>query len=772
MLSGKRATRLTRPEAVVIAVMLVVAAGVIAFKVVQQMRIGPYWDTFSFLSNAAEFAGRGFGYTELHRPPVLSLVTAAFFALGAPLHEAVIMWVDGFVSLTGLLAFYLIVRRRFEPPLAAVGALALLAVQPLWQYLGIGYTDFFSVTLSMWLLWACIRATEDDPAWYLLAGPLFTAAVMSRYTAILALFPVAVWIVLRWKPFHQAKYIGGAVALAVATYVVPGAKFYSERFGDVLFPFLVAFGMYEDFSAPTDQFATQPAAGWLARSLPDFLGGDRIGLITYVTILVAGLGLALGLIAYFSNHRPRPARLALGLLSCVPVALAEFGGAGLVARQVTIPIAVLGLWSALAPYESDPISRKVTVRAALNAVMLAWLLAYFDFHGHERIHVPRYVITMAPPIVFFIVQGWHQFVADIRRTMGDTRVAARPWVRAIAPAGIALFVIPAIVTAMSATSAEAPDAWTAAAKETSAYLREQPGIEGARVLSDLWPITAWYTRIPVKAMQRFDDEDAYQHSLDKHNADYYVTIHGGEYAGYTEAAVSEDARVLARTWGAASDGPAVPYLGKAWDNYLESVTGYTFYLTGDQGPQEWGEMVFLDAMSAEELSAYDAVAVYGVRWHDRYAGEAALLEYLDRGGVVVIDASGNLGKGPFELENTVMFETVMQRAALDTDAQIDAGERLEAIDPALDDVDAAPFADIDGGPWYGAAYTPLPGTEDLEVLATAGGKPLVAMRRVGEGRVYWIGYNLVWHAFITDSADEQALIAAVFKDALGDTAAP
>ncbi|MBN2847468.1 MAG: glycosyltransferase family 39 protein [Coriobacteriia bacterium] len=781
-----RPDRPTRFGAVVFALMVVVAAALIAYKVGQQMRIGPYWDTFAFLANAAEFAGESFGYSELHRPPVLSLVTAALFSIGFPLHESVIQWVDGLASLGGLIAFYLIARRRFEPVLAAVGALLLLAVQPLWQYLGVGYTDFFSVSLSMWLIWACIKATEDHPAWYLLAGPLFTAALMTRYTAILIAFPVLVWVVFRWKPFYQAKYIGGGLLLAISAYVLPGARFYADRFGDVLFPFLVAFGMYEDFSAPTGQFTPDPAAEWLVRSLPTFLGGERVGLAVLLVLMIATLGLGLGVVTHLQNRRPKIPRIVLGLFACVPAVLAQLLGGGLVVRQITIPIAIVGLWSAIGTTEDTPTGRRLTAADALSAVIAAWLLAYFDFHGHERIQVPRYVITMAPPIVFLILQGFRTFVTDIQRTLGaaertpETTAQAMPAGRSprsdaqalrlvaryAAPAALALFLVPAMGIAMAETAAQPPDVWTIAARETSAYLREQPGIEDATVLSELWPITAWYARIPVKAMQRFEEATAFQHSLDKNVADYYVTIHDDAYHGYAVGMTAEGASVLTRTTDAPDTLPRVLYLGKAWDNYLEQVTGYTFYLTGDQGPQEWGRMVFLDAMSADALAAFDAVAVYGVRWHDRTAGEAALYEYVAEGGSIVVDASANLGNGPFNLQDTVMFETVMRRAPLDPGATIQVGAELVAIQPDLGSIRAARFVDADGGRWFGADYTALPGNSDLRTLATVGDRPLIAVQEVGEGRVYWIGYNLVWHAFTNENAAEQDLITAVFADAL------
>lgn len=133
---------------------------------------------------------------------------------------------------------------------------------------------------------------------------------------------------------------------------------------------------------------------------------------------------------------------------------------------------------------------------------------------------------------------------------------------------------------------------------------------------------------------------------------------------------------------------------------------------------------------------------------------------------MVVDASSNLGELPYDLADTVLFDTVIRRRGLPEDAAIHVGEELRALDPRLADVDAAPFVDESGGTWYGADYTPLPGSEDLTVLATVDGRPAVALRTLGEGRVYLIGYNLVWHAFFTENADEQALIGAVFAHAL------
>ena len=199
--------------------------------------------------------------------------------------------------------------------------------------------------------------------------------------------------------------------------------------------------------------------------------------------------------------------------------------------------------------------------------------------------------------------------------------------------------------------------------------------------------------------------------------DYYITIKGRHFDTYDEAHSSGPAVVLEREVYTRRDLPEVLYLGHSWENYLEQVTGYSFYLMSDNGRYGWEGTAFMDSMTAEELAEYDAVAFYGVRWHDRAAGEAALLEYVADGGSLVIDASSNLGELPYELEGTVMFDTVIRRGETPTDALLrvmtggtSAGRTLEA----------GPFVDENGGGWFGAVYSPLPGSEPLNVQATLG----------------------------------------------------
>ncbi|MDP2400972.1 MAG: hypothetical protein Q8M66_03250, partial [Actinomycetota bacterium] len=72
---------------IALAVVALVAVTTAVGRVREAIAVGPGWDTYAFLANAAEFAGKGFGYAEPHRPPLISLLTSVWFRF-APLSEA------------------------------------------------------------------------------------------------------------------------------------------------------------------------------------------------------------------------------------------------------------------------------------------------------------------------------------------------------------------------------------------------------------------------------------------------------------------------------------------------------------------------------------------------------------------------------------------------------------------------------------------------------------------------------------------------------------
>jgi len=754
-----------RPAGVLAAVVVMAtAAALIVWKVGVAVKVGPGWDTYAFLSNAAEFAGKGFGYTEPHRPPALPLLVSFVFRV-VGLRQDAIQWVDGALTLSGIAAVYVLMRRRFDPVFSAAGALALLAVTPLWTYLGVGYTDTAAIALCTWLLIVVIKATEDNPVWFLAAGPLFVSAMMMRFTAILFAFACLVWLGFRASFFRHARVIAFSALLGLLVYS-PAAAYYQRRFGDVMFPFLVAFGFSEAVTVPGGEGATNSALYYLTRT-PVFLGPAPLAVLTVFVLLVAFAALLTTLGGYFERTRPGLKRFGFAALCLLPAILAQLGG-GLVLRQLTIPFSVFALWRIFA--ERD--DRKRTIASsALDATMVAWLATYVDFHGHQGVLVPRYFITMAVPLIYLLIRGWELAASRLSAAAvaQDDRTGRSALVHGAVTAFLLLTIAAGLVTTV-ATTPLTPDKLVASAADTAAWLATQPGVRDEVVYSDLWPLTAWYLRDNVRPMPSYEATPAYSHELDKADARYFVTIRARRYDEYAEAFRAPTAVVLERSEDPTATLPRIQYLGKAWDNYLEQLTGFDFYLMSTAGRYGWEGSSYLDAFPASELAAGDAVAIYGVKWRSRAQGERALRSYVENGGAVVLDASQNLDGLTYSMADTVAFDAVVRRDTLPPDAQLSvdpAFSRKHGLDPMI----TSAFVDEGGGVWAGASYVERPGTPPLRTLVSAGGKPVVSVRDVGKGRVYFIGYNLPWHAFSKRNDSEAALIRAVFADAVQHTRA-
>jgi len=749
-------------------IIAITAAVLIAYKVRIAVTVGPGWDTYAFLANAADFAGKGFGYTEAHRAPMLSVITSLVFRFGS-LNQAAIQWIDGALSFTGIVGFYLLARRRFDILPSVACALGLLTAQPLWEYLGVGYTDFAAIAVSIWLLLSIVKATEEHPSWYLASGVLYVVAVMTRYTAILFLFPTIVYLLLRWRPFRQARWVFGGAGAAILAYL-PAALYYGQRFGDVLFPFVVALGFSETVAAPTGEVQASASGGWYLAQLPQFLAPTGFEILALFALAAGALGLLRLAGDYVAALGFSPRRILLALAGLGVGVLGQLAG-GLFARQLSIPIAVLLIWTALAPMQDDGSGRppRVEAHAALDAAMFAWVLIYLDFHGHQTIQVPRYFITMAPSVLYFTILGWSGWanaLSDLQQTIGARKEPSVGLRRVVMLTLSALLV--GLLSATALTTDQTPDPFVEAAAESSAEMAQRdPLITHRTIYSDLWPVVAWYLQTNVRAMPAYEDIRGYGHELEKSAADYFFTIRGRRFEPYDEVLRHGALTVLKRRLPPATDAlPSVQYLGKAWDNYLEPTTDYHFYLQSTAGRYGWEGSAFLDGQTAAELAQYDAVAAYGWRWRNRAEAEAILLEYVENGGVIVLDASQNLDGLAYSVAGTIMFDTFIRSTPLPPKAQIVPNSSFARAHPEVGDVIASPFVDETGGSWSGATYEARPGTPPLNTLATVGGRPAIQSRTIGEGTVYFISYNLVWHAFSTENAQEQALITAVFDEAI------
>lgn len=158
-----------------------------------------------------------------------------------------------------------------------------------------------------------------------------------------------------------------------------------------------------------------------------------------------------------------------------------------------------------------------------------------------------------------------------------------------------------------------------------------------------------------------------------------------------------------------------------------------------------GKSTGIDSHSLEELQQYPYVLLYNFKWRDQEKAEELLMKYVESGGTLVIDASGNMEGTFYSLDNSEFLHTIITRKLLPENPKIEPNS-----------VNFSPFQE-DGQPWYGADYQST-GDNKIEPLVTANGRTLIGVQKIGKGRIIWIGYNFVWHAFHTDNKDEMRLI--------------
>lgn len=740
---------------ILLVILLLIIGSFTLYRIKLQVNIGPGWDTYAFMANALYFAGQGIGYVELNRPPFLSAITAIFFYLGY-VYDWTIFYVDGALFLFGVVGLYLFLKLRFDSAQSFLGALLYACFPIVIGYVGIGYSDIASVSFDIWTLYLTVLAVKRSSKFYFLAIPFLMMTFLTRFPAVFVIFPMMFYILVEER--HLLKNFKNILIGVFGSIIVmiPFLIVNYWAYGDALFPYTSTFSV-SGGSTAAESIAYVPSPYYYIEHIRSYIIAKNAvygDWIYYLIILLIAAGFliyiydAIKVKRLISKFKIRSKNLSLGnmnlwLLISLAILLAgfilTFNKVNYMLSEILFLLLSLVLYHLLKGLEN----------VGIDLLFLSWFMVFFIFHSVFAVKVDRYFITMVPALAYFVILGLSKISEKLSVKIRNTNLTS--WFMSAILICLILSSTSAYLDIMKAK----PDYIVENAHSASVWFEKyDPNYHNKTIYSDTWPTLSWDLKTNVQPMPTFKNQSAFNHELEKYNIDYYINVHGGEFESYDTVTHIGTVYIYHKNLSKFNDKPRMLYIGRNWQNYVEDVLEFkAFVYYKNPNGNGTANSVFIDDYSPEELNNYSHVLLYNFGWHNKKKAQDLILNYASSGGTVVIDTSNNLDGIYYNLNSTIFLDMVITRQSLSPNPKI-------WINPDLNETaEFAPFLS-DGQTWYGAHYKPM-GNNTIENIVTVDGNTLVGVQRVGEGKIIWMGYNFVWHAFHLESKEESRLIQKI-----------
>lgn len=509
-----------------------------------QTNIGPVWDTYDLLANAALMAGKGIGYFDLLRPPFLSFLTSIYFRFDG-LDTWPIAAIDGIIFILGVLGLYLFFKMRFDALTSFLGALLFATFPIILTYVGAGFTDTPSVCISIWALLFTVLAVKKDSRYFYISFLVAMLAFLTRFSLALLIFPIFLYILINWEKIKHKKDIFIGILISFIP-LIPVFMFYAN-FGSPIYPFLDFFGSSSGASGSGGiHFCYNPDFFYFVKLLPSLIGPEGVGVI-----LVIMLGVLVYIFRRFQNKKKD--KESNGKNATINLLMENNGKIKLLLILIVSAVFILTLervhyliseaiffiWCYLL-YDWIKVLKFKNID--LDFLFLSWLMTFFLFHSIYIIKDYRYFVSMAPATVYFLMRGFSWTTSQFGFKMKNQNITHIIF---------ALFLTVLIIfsTLSSFSGIQEANKELEAMNEESITISEwfvqyEPDYKNKVVYSDFWPYSGWYLQMNVSKMPIFRDNTvlycgakdynftaqdvaAYNKELDSHNADYYFSMRKG-----------------------------------------------------------------------------------------------------------------------------------------------------------------------------------------------------------------------------------------------------
>lgn len=510
-------------------ILIVITTLITSYLLSVQIKIGvPYWDVFNYLNNGLYFAGMGNGGV-LYLPPVIPILTSLLFKIGYVSVNAIFI-VDSIIFIIGVIGLYLLLNQRFNKIQSFTGGIIFLSLSVVMPWISAGGIDIPAVSFSIWAIYFTVLGIKKDFKFLYLMLLMGILAVLTRYTSVLLIIPIGLYILI------DKNYIKkiGLIILAAIIIAIPVLVFLYGKFSNLepLFGLFTstAFGS----SAIANDVAYNPNIIYYFNNILNYISvGPFQGtyssilnpsnglpsIFSYLIAITASIGLLLHISNSISKIKFQEIKLKLNYIKFIKIGLIAiltfiflitFSRISYIISEVIF----LGIC-----YVTYNLLKNLEIKNLdIDFLFISWFMAYFIFHSILAIKVDRYFITMTPALVYFLILGLSEFINFIRPKIKNQNLKSWEIYSIIA----LIFLSTSVATFTGHTPKKC---FTMDIEDASEWLEEyDPNYKDKIIYSDYPNAVSWYLKKGVnggfpRLYKSYDDFSIY---LIRNNVDYYI----------------------------------------------------------------------------------------------------------------------------------------------------------------------------------------------------------------------------------------------------------
>ncbi len=507
------------------------------YLLIDQVYVGvPYYDVFVYLNNALIFAGIPVGnMSVIYLPPLMPFLTSLFFRAGL-ISVNIIFILAGIIFIFGVIGFYLLLRERFNEIQSSMGSLIFISFPLIYSWAVSGGIDVPGLCFSIWVIYLLVIGARKNSKYLYLVLPMLSLAFLTRYTEIILVFPILLYLLLNNNFINNIKKIGIGIfpSLIILT---PFLTYFYLQLGNLSSLINIFFSTatgsataVHDVGYNPDKLyylthilnyiSVGPVTGVYSQLLNPSTGFPTI--LSYITVVILAVGLGIYLYRIllkgeirgtFSSNKIKTYYCLIILVILSAVGVFSFYLESYIVTEFVILLALFTGYELLKDIEVKNLE--------IDFLFLSWFAAFSIFHSVILLKVDRYFITMIPALTYFIILALSVIIEKYKVNFKHDKL--KSW---------GLYVIVGLIFITSATAVHTGHSFIHgygySVQSASDWLEEyDPNYKNEIIYSNYDPAFTWALKKEVifGVPSLYGNSANFSKHLMSNHADYYIDVY-------------------------------------------------------------------------------------------------------------------------------------------------------------------------------------------------------------------------------------------------------